>query len=91
MSERTVHLDGKRMKGKVAAHIHMQSKLGLPDYYGHNLDALEDALSSLQEPLTVVLENRDALIDNLGAYGEQIIEVWRTLEKEKKNISFKVE
>ena len=65
----TVTLDGRCMANKSDAHDHLARQLALPEYYGKNLDALFDALTSLPQSLTIVLENPQAL----DAYGLRIV------------------
>ena len=42
-------LDGKRMGDREALHAELKEKLGLPSYYGGNLDALNDCLGERRE------------------------------------------
>ena len=39
-------LDGNKMDARSALHAELREKLCLPDYYGGNLDALNDCLGS---------------------------------------------
>lgn len=68
-----VILDGIKMTSVDTAHEYLAAKLGLPDYYGRNLDALWDILSTVSEPIHIVLVNEDELICNLGGYGELLL------------------
>jgi RNAse (barnase) inhibitor barstar len=45
----TVQLDGKKIGTRNAFHTECQLAFGLPDYYGRNMDAWIDCLSSLRE------------------------------------------
>lgn len=65
----TVTLDGRLMSDRAAAHEHLKERLGLPAYYGKNLDALYDVLTERAEALTIVLEHAAALDD----YGIRIM------------------
>jgi ribonuclease inhibitor len=38
-------------------HILLAQKLSLPDWFGHNLDALYDCLTDLPEPTHLILQN----------------------------------
>ncbi len=40
-------LDGSRMQALPEAHDYLKETLGLPDYYGKNLDALFDCLTEI--------------------------------------------
>lgn len=73
----TIILDGKQMLNRAAAHDHLAERLGLPGYYGRNLDALYDLLTERGYPTRLVLLHRAALITWLGRYGAALC---RTLE-----------
>lgn len=85
-----ITLNGKKMDTKEKAHLYIKRKLNTPEYYGKNLDALWDVLSSYNEPIIISLKNKDKLIENLGDYGESIIGVFQDAEKENDNISFEI-
>ena len=42
-------LDARSLREKTAAHRYLKEALGLPEYYGCNLDALYDCLTELDE------------------------------------------
>lgn len=65
----TVILDGERMLNRRAAHDHLAEQLGLPDYYGRNLDGLYDLLTERDGPTRLVVRNRRTIESWLGAYG----------------------
>jgi len=67
-------LDGRKMTSRAAAHDELMQALALPEYYGRNLDALWDCISTMEAQ--VILSGKDAMIDNLGSYGESL---YRTL------------
>jgi len=71
---RTIVLDGSLMATREEAHAYLSRRLGLPDYYGNNLDALYDILSAdLMEPTRLVLYRREALVQSLGAYSAALL------------------
>ena len=72
---RTVILDGRRFTDRAAAHDYLKSALELPEWYGRNLDALADCLSEVHQPICLVLENIQALEDNLGDYAHRFLRV----------------
>lgn len=85
-----VKLNGNKMKSKEEAHLYIKKKLKHPEYYGNNLDALWDTLSSINFPIKIKLKNKDKLIENLGKYGESLIQVFQDADKENNNIIFKI-
>ena len=44
-------------------HRILAQELDLPDWYGHNLDALYDCLTDLPEPMHLILKNWNADAD----------------------------
>ena len=71
---RTIVLDGSLMAGREEAHEYLVQRLGLPDYYGKNLDALYDILTAdLPQPTCLVIYRRGALAQSLGSYGEALL------------------
>ncbi len=57
--------------------------MNFPDWFGCNLDALADCISEMKSDETaIVFVNTDALIDQLGSYGNKILFCFRNLSKE---------
>ena len=83
-------LKGDLMTSRRRAHLHMQEKLDSKEYYGRNLDALWDVLSTYSQPIEIVLENKDKLLENLETYGESIIKIFEEAQSENSNINFKL-
>ena len=67
-----VDLAGVRSAARL--HAALVAQLPLPQHYGRNLDALWDCISTMEAQ--VILSGKDAMIDNLGSYGESL---YRTL------------
>lgn len=70
------------------AHSYIKEKLDLPRYYGKNLDALWDVLSTYNERVEIKFINTDFLLDCLGGYGNSIIKVFEDANNENENIIF---
>ena len=49
-------LDGRRMADRHEMHAELKEKLSLPEYYGENLDALNDCLGERTGRELVVIE-----------------------------------
>lgn len=86
----SILLNGQKMTNKVKAHRYLKRKLKFSDYYGENLDALWDELSTITEPIDIKFINEDIIIENLGTYGEEIIRTFVDAMEENKNIGFEV-
>ena len=83
-------LNGKRMRHNKAAHDYLKRKLNFPDYYGKNLDALWDLLTSISNPIEIVLLNSEDLYDSLGEYGHELVNVFKESMDENANIVFRI-
>ena len=84
-------LDGKKMTNREEGHNYLKEMFDFPDYYGKNLDALWDILTSMSEPIAIKLVNKNSLIENLGTYGENIVTVFLDATKSNPNITFIIE
>ena len=69
-------LDGKRMTGRQDMHQELKRKLGLPDYYGGNLDALNDCLGERPERELIVIEDASDFLEACGSYGIGLLKVF---------------
>lgn len=69
-------LNGDRMTDPEALHAHLMERLNLPDYYGCNLDALNDCLSSTARRELIVLRRFPVFADALGEYGLTLLQVF---------------
>ena len=68
-----IELDCAQMQQREAAHAYLAAALALPPYYGRNLDALFDCLTSLG-PCTLALCHTDAWAA-ADSYGQQLLPV----------------
>ena len=87
---RTVLLNGKRMNTKKSTHLYLKRKLSFPAYYGKNLDALWDVLSTMSDETDIVLYNKENLDENLGIYGNTLLSVFNEAAESNKRIKFRV-
>ena len=85
-----VILDGREMTSREAAHRHIASVLGFPEWYGRNLDALADCLWETDGNLCVVLTEPEAMLEALGGYGQKIIDIFRENASHKGGCGFAV-
>lgn len=85
-----VRLNGKKMSSVGTTHQYLQKKLDLPDYYGANLDALWDILSTWSDPQQIILINLDALKASLGDYGDKLILVFSDAAQANSRLLFRI-
>ena len=81
-----VVLDGRKMTDREAAHTYLKRILGLPEYYGRNLDALFDCLCEMSGT-QIILTYVDEMKDNLRRYADNIINVFEAAEEKNPKIS----
>ena len=63
---RAAVVDGRNIRSEDDLHDRLAEGLGLPDFYGRNLDALEECLSDLDGPASVILSRAADLVAALG-------------------------
>jgi len=86
-----IRLDGDKMLDKASAHAYLKQELALPDYYGENLDALWDCLSTEASLMKITICKSEAIIKRLGSYGESILSVLEQAAEENGNIQVDIE
>ena len=84
--EKKLFLNARRMDTRERAHAHMKERLRLPEWYGNNLDALNDCLGEINEPTRIVLRFAPALERSLGEYGLTLISVLQQATETNKNL-----
>lgn len=81
-----IRLNGNKMTDKAETHAYLKRKLDLPDYYGNNLDALWDCLSTDFSGKMIVLKNPQAIPANLGGYGESLLQLFQEVAEKNHSI-----
>ncbi len=84
--EKKRSLNAKRMTTRELAHAHIRQRLRLPEWYGANLDALNDCLGEIGEPTHVVVRFAPELKRSLGVYGAKLLAVLERAAEENKNL-----
>lgn len=80
-------LEGKAMTDRPAAHTHLAERLELPEYYGRNLDALYDMLTDIGTQTELVLIDPAAVTEQLGRYGEALLDTLREAAENNPNLT----
>ncbi len=81
-------LDGRRMGSPAEAHNYLKEAMNFPDYYGENLDALWDMLTTIDHPIFVVLNFSGRMRESLGEYGKKLISTFKEATRENPNLHF---
>lgn len=77
------HLDGALMIKPEAMHSQFADVMDFPDYYGRNLDALWDLLTSLPRPYRIHFKNPGLARIQLDDAWESLHHLLEDLEKEE--------
>jgi len=85
-SVRLVKLNGARMRSCKGAHAYIAKKLGFPSYYGNNLDALFDVLSTWGNPVVIKIKNTKQLRRNLGEYGQAMLHTFEEAAQSNRSL-----
>ncbi len=84
----TIELDGREMHDRTAAHDYLKAQLGLPDYYGRNLDALYDLLTECGEKRTIALRNKDDMEQQMGHYATALLDTFQDAAEQNPALNF---
>ena len=82
-------INGAGMVNPRAAHEVIAAAMDFPDYYGKNLDALWDMLTTTEG--SVIIDNVSVMLNALGGYGCKLLRVFYEAAEENKRLSFSVE
>jgi ribonuclease inhibitor len=86
----TLNLDGTVLKSKEELHSTISWQLALPDYYGRNLDALWDVLSTWSAPLRIEVTHTDLLKLHLADYVDALLELLHDAVAENRTITLNI-
>ena len=87
---RRVTLSGNKMTSREVLHTYLAKKLAVPAYYGKNLDALHDSLTERSDPLHITVTYSERLKENLGDYGDTLLQVLQDVAEENEQITLSV-
>ncbi len=81
-------IDCKDINSRYQLHERLAEKLGFPEWYGNNLDALHDCLTDINEETEITFENYKILEENLGKYASLLSNVLRVSSGENPKLTF---
>ena len=83
---RIVLLDGNVIREAADLHETFRRSLDLPDYYGNNLDALYDVLSTVGYETGIIAVNTEKLRQNLGVRWESLLALLTRVTEENSRV-----
>lgn len=85
-------LDFDGVKSLWALHEYLKEMFHLPEYYGHNMDALWDCLHcSFECPTTIVLKNVEKIPPEMGRAVELMLELFDDLQREEEKVTVRIQ
>ena len=84
--EKRLTLNARKMDTREHAHEHLKKRLHLPDWYGGNLDALNDCLGEIGEPTQIIVRFAPELTQMPGDYGARLMRVLEQAADENENL-----
>lgn len=81
-----VTIDCAEIRDRESFHQVFAQRLRLPSWYGENLDALFDCLTSLTTPTTINLVGVQSMLNRLGGYGRAAINAIEAAERENSDV-----
>lgn len=86
----TLNLDGTILKDKEELHNTIAWQLSLPSYYGRNLDALWDVLSTWSKPLRIEVTAAETLRKHLGPTADGLLQLLKEAAEENTVIQLEI-
>ncbi len=86
-----VSIDGKDVGSMKDLHDGLMEQLQLPAYYGRNLDALWDVLSTWHEPIHFDVINHEKLLEKLGKGGASFLRLMMQVAIENPRITMDID
>lgn len=85
-----IQLDITSFEEKIPLHRYLKERLGFPFYYGGNLDALFDELSSITEPTHITLSYSTMPHGKMVEYTPKLLHVFDDAARENYNLKLTV-
>ncbi|MBA4347700.1 MAG: barnase inhibitor [Clostridiales bacterium] len=81
-----IALNARRMNTRERVHAHIKERMRLPEWYGNNLDALNDCLGNINKPTWIILRFAPDLERALGDYGKKLNRVLLQAAEQNPNL-----
>ena len=70
-------LNLNNIQNKEQLHQYLKDQLHFPDYYGKNLDALNDCLGELAQDIVINFEGKEQFCEVFGEYGKTVLRIFK--------------
>ena len=87
---REIQLDVSVFEEKISLHRYLKERMGFPFYYGANLDALFDELTSITEPEHVTLTYSTHPVGAMAEYTPKLLRVFADAAEGNYNLKLTV-
>lgn len=84
-------LDGKKIENREMLHDLLIDSLGLPEWYGRNLDALYDCLTDVSEEMEIQFLHTGEMEERLGSYAVSLMKAVRMAAEDNRRIHLNIE
>ena len=81
-------IDASRFTTRREAHRVMKEVFAGYEYYGNNLDALHDVLTSIRQDAEITVCGLDAARQQIGAYADRLLRVFGDASEENSHLHF---
>lgn len=89
---RYVFIDGNANDTLQSCYFTLQTQLSIPDYFGHNLDALEEVMNDLdwitEEKICIIVAYENNLLQNEEHAKKDFLEILETSSLEKLSVVY---
>lgn len=84
-----IKIHARQLEDKAGLYKTLKEQLDHKEFYGNNLDALWDVLTSIHDLTSIELIDTPVLIERLGPFGQTLIKVIEEACQNNKYLSFK--
>jgi ribonuclease inhibitor len=74
-------IDGKKITNKEELYTNLKAQINSIEFFGNNLDALWDILSTIDSEIIIHIKDFDELKKNLGVYADSLMQVFLDLQE----------
>lgn len=84
-------LPGSQITDKKELHRQLAAIMEFPEWYGYNLDALNDVLTDIGEDTRLIIIDSEMMKENLGEYHGKLLRVLDRIQEENPYFFFELQ